>query len=66
MPEDKTEVAEGLDQETLDWIAESEKVLDDTEKKIESGEIPQSVVAAWSSDNWQTKASGKAPEDIDI
>lgn len=66
MPEEKTEVAEGLDDETLAWLEDSEKVLDETEKKLDSGEIPQSVSSAWSSDNWQTKASGKAPEDIDI
>lgn len=66
MPEETVEIADDASAEDLAWIAEEEAKAVDTEKKIESGEIPQEAVAGWTSDNWQTKASGAAPEDIDV
>lgn len=66
MPEEKTEIAEGLSKADLAWIEEEDKKMDETEKKIASGEIPQSFIAGWTSENWQRKASGAAPDDMDV
>ena len=66
MPIEKTEVAEGLDKDTLAWLDDSEKSLDETEKKIASGEIPRENIAGWDSENWQAKANAGAPPDIDV
>jgi hypothetical protein len=60
-----SEVAEGLSDETLAWLEESEKSLIETEKKIASGEIPQDLINGWTSANWQQKVAMPAPEDID-
>jgi len=65
MPKEKTEVAEGLSAEELAWLDEEDAKAEETEKKIASGEIPQSVVSGWSSDNWQTKAGEQPPPDIE-
>jgi len=62
---DKVEVQEGLDAETLAWIEEEEKKAEIAAAKIASGEIPQTAIAGWSSENWQTKASAPAPDDIE-
>lgn len=61
-----TETAKGLSAETLAWLEASEKSMAETEKKIASGEIPQDVLAGWSSENWQKKASMPAPEDLEV
>lgn len=59
------ERAEGLSAETIAWLDASEKSLEETEKKIASGEISQSDLLGWTSENWQQKASMPAPDDID-
>ena len=66
MPTKKTEIDPNASDETLAWIAEEEAESKETEKKIASGEIPQSAVAGWDSANWQEKASGAAPPDLDV
>jgi hypothetical protein len=66
MPKETVEIAEGLSAETLAWLEESEKSMAETEKKIESGEIPQTAINGWTSENWQQKASMPAPDDIDV
>jgi hypothetical protein len=65
MPEVKVEVADNLSDEDKAWLEEEDQKLADTEKKIASGEIPQSAVAGWTSENWQQKASMPPPDDIE-
>lgn len=60
------ETAEGLDAATLALLDEVDDSLKETEKKIASGEIPQNHLTGWSSENWQKKASGQAPDDMDL
>lgn len=60
------EIAEGLSDEDLAWMEAEKKKSKETEAKIASGEIPQSAIAGWDSENWQTKASTPAPEDMDV
>jgi hypothetical protein len=63
---EKVETAEGLDAATLALLDEIDDSMIETEKKIASGEIPQNHLTGWSSDNWQNKASGQAPDDMEL
>jgi hypothetical protein len=66
MPKQTTEVADDITAEQLAWIDEEEKKTKATAKAIVTGEIPQSAINGWDSENWQTKASTPAPDDVDI
>lgn len=52
--------APGLTDEDRAWIAETEKQLEETQKKIEAGEID---AEGWNTANWKAKTQGFAPEE---
>lgn len=52
------EWAEDLTEEQKKWIEDSEKSVNELERKLESGEVDKSVINPWTSENWQAKARG--------
>ena len=66
MPKETVETADNISDEDKAWMAEEDRKMKETEKKIASGEISEASMAGWDSENWQTKASAGAPDDVDI
>jgi hypothetical protein len=57
---ERVEVAPDLTEEQLAWIAESERKIDELERRVEAGEDID--ISGWQTENWQCKTRGYAPD----